>query len=74
MEFGYDKCFQNVKNKVCLHSFSQLIYDNFQDTTDKLVDSEHSAADMFEYLPRNSTGLDTNGTSLKRATTYISFG
>ncbi|XP_013869735.1 angiopoietin-related protein 3 [Austrofundulus limnaeus] len=37
----------------------KLSYDNFQDTTDKLVDSDHSAA-MFEYLPRNSTGLDTN--------------
>ncbi|XP_024862634.1 angiopoietin-related protein 3 isoform X2 [Kryptolebias marmoratus] len=44
---------KNLEDKV-------LSYDNFQDTADKSVDSDLSAADMFEYLPRNSTGLDTN--------------
>ncbi|XP_037553936.1 angiopoietin-related protein 3 [Nematolebias whitei] len=38
----------------------KLSYDNFQETADKSLDSDHLAADVFEYLPRNSTGLDAN--------------
>ncbi|XP_028260565.1 angiopoietin-related protein 3 [Parambassis ranga] len=47
------------KNKI-KNLEEKLSYDSFQDTVDKTMDSDQTAADMFEYLTGNSTGLDTN--------------
>ncbi|XP_059197761.1 angiopoietin-related protein 3 [Centropristis striata] len=38
----------------------KLSYDSFQDTVDKLMDSDPAAPDMFEYLTENSTDLETH--------------
>ncbi|XP_063357002.1 angiopoietin-related protein 3 isoform X1 [Pelmatolapia mariae] len=38
----------------------KLSYESFQDTADKLMDSDYETLDMFEYLKGNSTGLETS--------------
>ncbi|XP_041862891.1 angiopoietin-related protein 3 [Melanotaenia boesemani] len=38
----------------------KLSFDSYQDTADKSPDSDQTAADMFEYLTGNSTGLEAN--------------
>lgn len=42
----------------------QISYDSYQDTTDKPMDPDPAASDMFEYLTVNSTSLETNGNTI----------
>uniref|UniRef100_A0A1A8R9N8 Angiopoietin-like 3 n=1 Tax=Nothobranchius rachovii TaxID=451742 RepID=A0A1A8R9N8_9TELE len=58
---------QKIKIKILE---DKVNYDAFQDTVDKTMDSDHSASDMFDYLPRNSTGL-TNDLPVDCSELYI---
>lgn len=49
----------------------QLTYESFQDTADKLMDSDYETLDMFEYLKGNSTGLETSGNYLINSNIFL---
>lgn len=49
----------------------QIRYDSDQDATDKQMDPDPAASDMFDYLTVNSTGLDTNGNTISDVLSVI---